>query len=91
MVADETKKLQKALTPQLEEAMDAISVLNRHFGRETLSAAIGELSEILVESFTGAKRTQRNTRGYDLIAADGRLIEIKARFLASYADSLQFH
>jgi hypothetical protein len=57
MVVDETDKFRAIIAGELNEATDALTVLSRHFGRETLSTAIGELSELLVAEFSGAERT----------------------------------
>jgi len=91
MVVDETDKFRAIIAGELNEAIDALTVLSRYFGRETLSTAIGELSELLVAEFSGAERTKRGTRGHDLKTKDGQLIEVKSRFLSHYADTLQFN
>ena len=90
MVRDVTNDVQACLSRALAEAIDALTVLNKHFGRETQSAALGEISESLIAIYANAKRTKRNTRGHDL-HMDGRLIEVKARLIDGYEDTCQFN
>lgn len=91
MVIDETVRFRKMVSTKLDDAIEALTVLNAYFGRETLSTAIGELSELLVADYCHAKRTKRGAQGYDLIGKNGELIEVKSRFLSHYADRLQFN
>jgi hypothetical protein len=90
MIRDVTDSLRKCLNGELAEAIDALTTLNKHFGRETRSIAIGELSESLVAAYTGAERRERNTKGHDLFKKD-HLIEVKARLIDDYGDASQFN
>src|ERR1700730_12734335 len=90
MIQDVTLSLRNHLNGEIEEAIDALTILNKHFGRETQSSAIGELSELLVVSYLGAeKRERRNTKGHDLFVGN-QLVEVKARFIDRYQDNCQF-
>jgi hypothetical protein len=88
---DVTKQMQKAFGRDIRAALKALATLEKHFGRETVSAAIGEVSEVLVERFANAKRIRRGGKGHDLIDKFGRKIEVKARLPGTYADSRQFN
>lgn len=90
MVRDVTEELQNCLSAELSETIDALTTLNKHFGRETRSIALGEVSEALVAAYTGAEKRQRNTKGHDLFKGD-QLIEVKARLIDRYQDACQFN
>lgn len=90
MIRDMTDDLRGCLSGELADAIDALTTLNRHFGRETRSIAIGELSESLVALYTAAERRKRNTKGHDLFRKD-HLIEVKARLIDDYGDACQFN
>jgi hypothetical protein len=90
MVRDVTADVQAHLSTELGEAIDALTTLNRHFGRETQSAALGEISESLIAHYTGAERRERNTKGHDLFK-DAQLIEVKSRLIDRYEDDAQFN
>ena len=91
MINDLTEKITALISNDLREAIGALVLLDKHFGRETISTAIGELSERLIEKYLGGKRTKRGNQGHDLVLPNGDLIEIKSRFLSHYADTLQFN
>jgi hypothetical protein len=74
----------------LKKAIDALTILNRHFGRETQSAALGEVSESLIAAYVGAERRERNSKGHDLYK-DGHLIEVKSRLIDNWQDDNQFN
>ncbi len=88
MIQDVTDHLKKE---QAAEITEALTILIKHFSRETLSAAIGEVSEILVAKYMGAERERRGSPGHDLILPDGNLIEVKSRFLSLWGDKVQFN
>jgi hypothetical protein len=90
MIRDVTDKLRSYLSGELAEAIDALTTLNKHFGRETRSIAIGELSESLIAAYTGAEKRERNTKGHDLFKGS-HLIEVKARLIDDYGDTCQFN
>jgi hypothetical protein len=91
MVRDITSDVQACLSVELKAAVDALTVLNKLFFRqETQSAALGEVSESLIAIYTGAIRTKRNTKGYDL-RKEGLLIEVKSRLIDRYNDDCQFN
>jgi hypothetical protein len=91
VIENVTATLSAQISRELEEAIDAITVLNRYIQRGPLSAAIGELSERLVAGFAGAEMTNRNSPGHDLKLPNGELIEVKSRFLSHWGDKLQFN
>lgn len=90
MVRDVTEDVRLHLSSELAVAMDALTTLNRHFGRETQSAALGEISESLIAQYIGAERRARNTKGHDLFK-DTQLIEVKSRLIDRYEDDAQFN
>lgn len=90
MIRDKTESLRACLRGDLADAIDALTMLNKYFGRETRSIAIGEISESLVASYTGAERRARNTKGHDLFNGT-QLIEVKARLIDDYGDACQFN
>lgn len=91
MVRDVTSDVQACLSTELKTAIDALTVLNKLFFRqETQSAALGEVSESLIAIYTGAIRTKRNNKGYDLRKED-LLIEVKSRLIDRYDDDCQFN
>ncbi|WP_316227886.1 MULTISPECIES: hypothetical protein [unclassified Bradyrhizobium] len=89
MVKEITAEVEAHLSVELVEAIDALAVLSKHFGRETLSAAIGEVSERLITTYVGGERRKRGTRGHDIFKGDQHF-EVKARFIEHYGDSLKF-
>lgn len=60
-------------------------------GRETISAALGELSEHLIARAFGGERTDRGNRGFDLIGPNKERIEVKSRQIGQWGDKLQFN
>ncbi|WP_354247373.1 hypothetical protein [Bradyrhizobium sp. LA2.1] len=90
MIRDVTSELQSLLSSELGETIDALTTLNKHFGRETRSIALGEVSESLIAAYTGAVRSERNTKGHDLLKGE-LLIEVKARLIDRYQNTCQFN
>jgi hypothetical protein len=90
MVREITNEVQVSLSAVLKEAIDALTTLNKHFGRETQSAALGEVSESLIALYLGAERRERNTKGHDLYK-DSHLIEVKSRLIDRWEDTCQFN
>jgi hypothetical protein len=91
MVVDETALLRDVFgSADFTDMRTALAYVGKHFSRETRSMAIGEASECLVALFYGAKRIRRNTRGYDL-QRNNELIEVKARLISEYGNTLQFN
>ena len=90
-VKDITAHLQRELRSDIRAALRALETLKQHFGRETVSAAIGEISEVLVAKFTRAERVKRGGRGHDLVDRYGGLIEVKARLPGDWGDSRQYN
>jgi hypothetical protein len=90
MVRDVTADVQAHLSIELGAAIEALTTLNIYFGRETQSAALGEISESLIAQYIGAERRERNTRGHDLFK-DAELIEVKSRLIDRYEDDAQFN
>ncbi|WP_315798507.1 hypothetical protein [Bradyrhizobium sp. SZCCHNRI3043] len=89
MVNDVTNHLLAHL-PQFKEAIDALATLNKYFeSRETKSAALGELSEVVMASYVGGKRRSPGTRGHDILAGH-YLIEVKSRLIGQWKDALMF-
>jgi hypothetical protein len=62
MIKDVTAALQACLSAELSETIDALTTLNKHFGRETGSIALGEVPESLVAAYSGAGKRHRNTK-----------------------------
>jgi len=90
MIKDVTRNVQACLSAKLKEAIDALTTLNEHFGRETQSAALGEVSESLIAAYVGGERRERNTKGHDVFRK-GHLIEVKSRLIDRYNDKCQFN
>lgn len=90
MVSNVTSKFRTRLSSELSGTIDALVTLAKHFGRETQSAALGEVSERLVAEYTGARRQPKGTKGHDLIKGD-QLIEVKSRLIDHWGDDLQFN
>jgi hypothetical protein len=90
MIKDVTTELKACLSAELSATIDALAALNKHFGRETRSIALGEISESLIAIYTGAEKRPRSTKGHDLFKAD-RFIEVKARLIDRYQDACQFN
>ena len=55
---------------------EALTTLNKHFGREKISAALGEILESLIATYVGGERRKRNTKGHDIFKGE-HLIEVK--------------
>lgn len=90
-VNDVTQQFSQQLSDDLAAAINGLSILRQHFGRETISAAIGEVSERLVARMVDGQRTPRGSFGHDLRLPDGQLIEVKARLADRYGDGVQFN
>ena len=89
---DVTRRLAEVLAEH-SEAREALTLLMRSpiFGRETVSRALGELSEHLVATLVGGRRVDRNNRGFDVVDGNNRSIEVKARQVSRYGETLQFN
>src|SRR4051812_18331299 len=87
MISCETANLRAAITPRINEALDALLSLQDIFSNETMSYAIGEVSEQLVKAYTGGERTKRANRGHDLTVGVEK-IEVKARFVGKYKEDV---
>lgn len=73
--------------------IEAIAGLGRAgFSELSVSAAVGELSERLVADVLGGTVARRQNRGSDVVAPDGRTVEVKARIAnASNRSNRQFN
>jgi hypothetical protein len=60
------------------------------FGRETKSAALGEISEHVVARMVGGSRCDNGNKGFDVIDATGLKIEVKSRMPGIWGDGLMF-
>lgn len=69
----------------------AIIVQSPLLGRETLSAALGELSEHLIAYAIGGARITRANRGFDLTGPRNERIEVKSRQVSRWGENLQFN
>jgi hypothetical protein len=88
---DVTESLNRILKDHAEvgEAL-ALIIASPLLGRETLSAALGEISEHLVARLIGGTRKDRGNNGFDLIGPLGENIEVKSRQLSRWGLSLMF-
>lgn len=89
LIEDVTEVLRGHISSEMVGALKALTD-SGIFGRETLSAAVGEISEHLVARALGASRVARNSRGHDL-CFEGTTIEVKSRFISRWGESLQFN
>lgn len=89
MIEDVTVVLRAHLSVEMISALKTLTG-SGFFGRETLSAAVGEISEHLVAKAVGASRVARNSRGHDL-CLEGTTIEVKSRFISRWGETLQFN
>lgn len=89
MINDVTEALRGHFSPEMAGALKVLTA-SGFFGRETLSAAVGEISEHLVATAIGASRVARNSRGHDLLF-EGTTIEVKSRFISRWGETLQFN
>ncbi|MBB2158522.1 hypothetical protein HLH33_19945 [Gluconacetobacter diazotrophicus] len=76
--------------PAVEETLTMI-LSSPLLGRETISAALGELSEHLIAKAIGGARIARGNRGFDLIGPSEERIEVKSRQIGRWGDTLQFN
>ena len=60
------------------------------FGRETRSAALGEISEHLIARMENGERRPNGNKGYDVVDAQGAMIEVKSRLTGRWGDTLMF-
>lgn len=88
MIEDVTENLRSHYSDDLRTAIDGLAS-SEFFGRETLSAAVGEISEVLIARATGASRIKRGNPGYDLVLGE-TLIEVKSRFISTWDEQLKF-
>lgn len=79
-----------AAHPDVKETLGMI-LQSPLLGRETLSAALGELSEHLIARAIGGTRIARGNRGFDLAGPNGERIEVKSRQQSRWGGSLQFN
>ena len=91
MIEDVTADLRREQKKDLRAALGALAILKEHFGRETMSAALGEISERLVARYAKATRIDRGGRGHDLVDSNARKIEVKSRLPGKWGDSRQFN
>ncbi|MBB3882958.1 hypothetical protein [Acetobacter oeni] len=92
MIRDVTADLNAILKQHAEVSKAFIDIISSPLlGRETLSAALGELSEHLVAAFIGGAREIRGNKGFDLIGPGNEKIEVKSRQLSKWGGSLQFN
>ena len=91
-MADVTADLNRVLAED-DAAKGALALIlqSPFFGRETLSAALGELSEHLIAVAFGGARIPRGNKGFDLVGRRGERIEVKARQLSRWGSGLQFN
>jgi hypothetical protein len=87
---DVTRQLIGELSENLAVQLELLPKLRNLFGEATASAALGELSELLVMQFTGAQRpARRNNPGYDLELGE-ETIEVKSRDISEWNEALKF-
>lgn len=88
---DITESLNRILNDQADvgEVLTLI-IASPLFGRETLSAALGEVSEHLIARLIGGTRTERGNNGFDVIGPNGEQIEVKSRQLGRWGLNLMF-
>ena len=91
-MADVTADLNRVFAED-DAAKSALSLIlqSPYFGRETLSSALGELSEHLIAQAIGGARIERGNKGFDLLGSHGERIEVKARQLSRWGNGLQFN
>ena len=88
---DVTSDLNAVLADHAEVGQ-ALSLImtSQMLGRETISAALGELSEHLIARLVGGRRIERGNRGFDLRGSGGERIEVKSRQLSRWGEHLMF-
>lgn len=92
MIKDVTTDLNAILMLHADVGKALVYIVNSPLlGRETLSAALGELSEHLVATFIGGARKARGNNGFDLVGPNEEKIEVKSRQLSKWGGSLQFN
>jgi hypothetical protein len=88
---DVTDILNEILAQQGELASALAALVASPFlGRETVSTALGEISEHLVALATGGNRVKRALPGFDVQGIDGTRIEVKSRQLGTWGEDLMF-
>jgi hypothetical protein len=68
VIEDTTADLKTKLGGDISATLRALQSLESHFDRETISAALGEISEKLIEKFTDSDRMPRGNKGFDIIS-----------------------
>lgn len=88
---DVTERLNQLLDEHAEvgQALTLI-IASPLLGRETLSAALGELTEHLIARLIGGTRRDRGNNGFDLVGPLGELIEVKSRQRGRWGENLMF-
>jgi hypothetical protein len=80
---------------EFRKALDHLEALSAYLKHGTVSAAIGEISEMLIARYLGAEQNRRGTKGYDLVGPEKQQTEVKARLIQTdskyYGDRLQFN
>jgi len=91
-VQDVTEGLNALLADPAEVAGAALMLIKKSslLGRETLSAALGELSEHLIARMVGGERKDQGNYGFDLLGPDGERIEVKSRQAGRWGNNLMF-
>lgn len=92
MVENVTERLNRELAgyPSIQNALTVIGGCEI-FGRETKSAALGEISEHLVARMVGGTRCRNGNKGFDIVDETGSKIEVKSRLPGEWGDTLQFN
>ncbi len=90
---DEVTRELNAILFDHAEVNETLAMIIRSplLGRETISAALGELSEHLIAKSIGGARIERSNRGYDLTGPMGERIEVKSRQVSRWGETLQFN
>ncbi len=92
MIENITERLYKELIAH-KDLKEALAAIYSHevFGRETKSAALGEISEYLIARMVRGQRSRNGNKGFDVVDAAGLQIEVKSRLPGEYRDTLQFN
>jgi hypothetical protein len=91
MIRNVTAELNKLLLEN-KGVQEALTVIlgNELFGRETKSAALGEISEHLVAVMVSGIRCSNGNKGHDIIDHAGAKVEVKTRLPGEYGAQLLF-
>ena len=88
---DVTDALNRMLSEHVEVGQAlAFIIAAPLLGRETLSAALGEVSEHLIARLIGGMRRDRGNNGFDLTGPAGEQIEVKSRQVSRWGVNLMF-